>query len=802
MKSNLTQLGIFLFTLLSITAIEAQTANTLTITAPASVAGEYSTIVSDDFGEQLTADLSGTATFGNDNVDVVTDLCDSTMVDDLTGLIAFIDRGTCTFVEKALFAERSGAIAVIICNDEARANEGFPPLGGGDRGPEVSIPVLGITYDDCVTIRTEAEGGEVMLTLSYVEPVVGPCDPVEYGADVIWGANGEGSFDGGLNGWSVDKGTGLSLDDGGWYYDMEARIDRGAFGGTNTMMSPTACNGVMVFDSDFYDTAGEADGAAGTGFNDGVCISDAGNNIFCEGLLISPEIDLSASQAEGLEIVWTQAIRQFQSQFFILLSEDGGTTWKDSITINADLPANTGVENNTQRSLTICGYENTENFRFAFFYRSAFYYWAIDDVHIRSTPTQVDLRANPFFSTYPNLVTPSSQVDEAAFIIDVENLQSGTATNTTVDVEVINLTTLTTVYTDSQDYPDIGCSFLDENRVFPNKFMDDLEEGSYRITYTVNTDDDVDMSNNTQSWDFEIGGDTFRKVDRTQANLVGINAPNQAYYSIGQFYHVPNGAGFKATSCRFGFAAPAGTFNAIINFTLHRWVDLNGNFQCEGGERILVGQQRKIVSNSQPEDFSNLFITLEDPNDPDAEIELEDDANYLLLANYSPISSTADPLGTLAVAQADLRYYYGATALAFQNQFQEIRGSGYYFATGIEGDEDDRTLGPAGNFTVYMPLTIKPLGATDTEDLADDQSIQIFPNPVSEKLYVDMNLGNDATDVNLELVNIQGQVILNKKYSNSAGNLTLDVAGLPAGFYSLNIRTENGLTSKKVIIEN
>jgi hypothetical protein len=807
MKLNFTKIVFALFSVLSVGILSAQNINQMVVTNNGN-STQYDFVLG-AFGDNTLA-VNAEATLVDDGVDPGSDACEPITMDFMDD-IAVIDRGTCSFIDKVRNAQAAGAVAVVICNSQLDPTTGddisdaaiIPGVAAGTVTDDVTALVVGISFNDCQTLKLDLESGTTTIAFTF------ECAMPDYGPEVVWGANGEGAFNGGLNGWSVDKGDGSSLEDGGWFYDIDAILDRGAFG-TNAgfAQTPTACNGVMLFDSDFYDTAGEADGAAGTGFNDGVCISDAGAGLFCEGLLISPDIDLAAlNSTQGFEVSWTQSVRQFQSEYFLLLSRDGGATFADTIAINSDIAVNTRVDDT--RSVPLCGYNDVSQFRFAFLYRGAFYFWAIDDVIINEVPTTVDLSANPFFANYPNLVTPASQVDEAAFIIDVENLEAGTATNTSVDVEIFNLTTGTSVYTDSQNYPDIGCGVLDENRVFPDRFTGELDEGSYEIRYTVNTDDDVNTANNTQSVGFEIGGDTFRKIDRDAVIAAGNDAyiavPDEAFYSIGQYYKIPNGSGFKATSCRFGFEPENDDngnpleFNAIINFQLFRWLD-DGDFQCQPGERVLVGSSRRIVSSSQPEDFTNLFVELTNPNDVDAEIELADDGDYIMMASFSPLSSTAAPLRTLATPQADLPHYYGGTNLAFTQQFNEYRGGGFMLAVGIDGDEEDRTYGTGNNFTVYMPLTIKPLGATDTEDLLDDQSISVFPNPVSEMLYVDMNL-DAATDINLELVDVQGRVIATQNYNSTSGVLEMNVATVPAGIYSLNVRTEDGLTSKKVIIQ-
>lgn len=818
MKLNFTKIVFVCLALFSFTWLNAQNINRLVVTSNGNDTDFAFGLAG--FGD-IATEVSAEGVVAIDATDPVNDGCEA-ITNDIAGSVVIIDRGTCAFVDKARNAQAAGAAAVIICNSRLDPTTGddisdqiiVPGVGMDDMGDDITILVAGISFNDCALLRTLIDDGAT-ISFSFF------CPTPTYGPEVVWGANGEGSFNGGLNGWSTDKGTGLSLDDGGWFFDPTASLERGAFG-NGVAGTPTACDGIMLFDTDFYDNGGEVDLADGnpanfSGFGDGVCpVNDDAGNEFgtCDGLLISPTIDLTALPGESYELEWSQTVRPFNnSQFFILLSDDGGATFRDTVQINDELIppfASGNITTNDTRTIPLCGFENASELRVAFLYQGAYYFWALDDILIRSIDTSVDLQANPFFSTYPNFVTPSSQVDEAAFIIDVENLENGTATNSSVLVEIINLDNLQTVYTDTQDYPDIGCLVLDENRFFEERFTGDLEDGRYRILYTVQTDADADPTNNTQSWDFEIGGNTFRKLDRDVAALVGISAANIPFYSIGQYYRTPNGAGWAVDEVRFGISDPrfdgAGNptavtdFNLIIEFELSLWRDLNNDFAVDGDERVLVGSASRIVSSSQPEDYSDLLVELENVNDVTQDIALVDDGNYVLMANFRPLDPAAAPIGTLAVAGADLRFNYGGTAFAFQQQFGEFRGGGYLFATGIDGDEADRRYTPASNFTVYMPMTIRPL-ATDTEDLLNDQSISVFPNPVSENLFVNMDLNNSNTDINLELVDVQGRTILSQNFNSTSGNLELNVSEVPAGIYSLNVRTEDGLTSKKVIIQ-
>jgi len=79
----------------------------------------------------------------------------------ISGKIALIERGTCTFTSKVARAQAAGAIAVIIGNDTS----GAPPfLPGTD--PSITIPTVSITQDDLVMLEDQILfGNPVMVTM-------------------------------------------------------------------------------------------------------------------------------------------------------------------------------------------------------------------------------------------------------------------------------------------------------------------------------------------------------------------------------------------------------------------------------------------------------------------------------------------------------------------------------------------------------------------------------------------------------------------------------------------------------------
>jgi hypothetical protein len=97
--------------------------------------------------------------------------------------------------------------------------------------------------------------------------------------------------------------------------------------------------------------------------------------------LISLIIDLSAYPEEtAITMKFNQAVRQYQSEYFVGYSEDGGDTWKE-IAINDQLVVNDNPTNASYR-VKLTGAKPSANFRVKIRINANYYYWIIDDVKL------------------------------------------------------------------------------------------------------------------------------------------------------------------------------------------------------------------------------------------------------------------------------------------------------------------------------------------------------------------------------------------------------------------------------------
>lgn len=109
-----------------------------------------------------------------------------------------------------------------------------------------------------------------------------------------------------------------------------------------------------------------------------------------------------------------------------------------------------------------------------------------------------------------------------------------------------------------------------------------------------------------------------------------------------------------------------------------------------------------------------------------------------------------------------------------------------------EGDNSDIMTGAEG------PITI---GGTSIQNVLNDNSVKVYPNPASDNVTVSVETGV-AGKVSLEVFDIMGRSVLNMQDNVQVGQkeFKLDISALNAGIYNLNVRTAEGVITKKMTV--
>ncbi|WP_437874339.1 M36 family metallopeptidase [Sorangium sp. So ce513] len=106
-------------------------------------------------------EVTGELALGEDDAEPRGDAC-GPLTSDVAGKIALVDRGGCTFAQKAQNAQAAGAVGVLIANN--RASDGAPRLAG--EAPDVTTPAQSISLEDGRALRAALAAGGEPLTVT------------------------------------------------------------------------------------------------------------------------------------------------------------------------------------------------------------------------------------------------------------------------------------------------------------------------------------------------------------------------------------------------------------------------------------------------------------------------------------------------------------------------------------------------------------------------------------------------------------------------------------------------------------
>ena len=706
---------------------------------------------------------------------------------------------------------------MLVCNNDQNSPDVVQVMGEGPNGEGSTTTILSVScsYNTCQTLKMALGNETVNATFSF------SCRTPNYGPNVVWGdMPGEGDFENGLNGWTVEN---EDAEGDGWEW-VSGNSGYSIF--NSSIGSATECNGYMHIDS----WNNRFDGGTGD------CEP-------CNGGIVSPVIDLTGQNIDGLYVEFDQMFIQFFQLVYVLASNDGGVTYKDTFEVNQTTAVNSFEPLRTLR-VPLPGYENEDNIRLKFYKNEfnnfgGFYYWGIDDVRlINEASLDMQLNTN-FFATNPSYRTPITQTSEIPFLVDIFNNGNVTGENIQVDVEITGPNG-SVVFETTNNYPDVASWTSDENRVFPETFTPS-EVGFYNGVYRMNAAGDSNPNNNEIPFFFEVNqdimsplppesdftGEAFQSMTDGSTWAPGSSAFTLNYAAAHTFY-IPNGDGMTISNVRFGVdgtddngvpIANNGTVNVLLYAWLRQDEDNSGTFTISSDQTLLVGTivggpqiinpafgDQRIVDVQIGQADLQTGEALEDNNGDPIPVELRDDQLYVMV--LATESNNQTQIGLLgfdadnAVVQ-NRNFLMSAANLALDSLGSK-RLTGTSMAQTSSNDFSeinalDITGALWGINELYVEHTITEL--VGTEDLNESLDIAVYPNPTTEYLVVDVDLVNVSPVVNIELLNMEGKQVIVDNFNNVLKDkFTFDVSGLAAGMYNVNIRTEEGFISKQVVI--
>lgn len=131
----------------------------VTVNSPGSIAGNYNAPLA--VFSACNPNVTGDVELAIDTTAPTSDACEP-ITNSLTGKIALVDRGTCTFVIKVKAAQDAGAIGCIVVNNAVTA-----PIEMGGTDPSIVIPAVMISQADGTAIKNELLNGPVNATIGF-----------------------------------------------------------------------------------------------------------------------------------------------------------------------------------------------------------------------------------------------------------------------------------------------------------------------------------------------------------------------------------------------------------------------------------------------------------------------------------------------------------------------------------------------------------------------------------------------------------------------------------------------------------
>ncbi|MFK8104402.1 MAG: T9SS type A sorting domain-containing protein [Saprospiraceae bacterium] len=618
-----------------------------------------------------------------------------------------------------------------------------------------------------------------------------------------------------LAGWTTEEVVGNGNPTSLWMHTL-----MGAQGNfpTAAIASTTGANGWVIFDSDY-------DCQITPNFGDQ------------DSWLISPLVD--ATTIDEVFLRFEVFYRSFNDRPAIRVGTDLNdlSTWED-IEMFPGIVANDfgGVADGSVNPVTVA-YDLTEfaantQFYFAFQFLSTAattnngngppgcaYSINIDDVELLdgNPLPKFDMRVNSFYSRPVNYATPKDQVQEVGFLADIENVGAATQDGVNLTINIEDAGTMTSVYSETLAYGDIISDSLAENQIFPGTWTPPSEVAQYTGTYEVQGDStDLVPFNNTQVFDFIVTDSVFAKENGVTTGGLRYNVfdANNAdsgddSYMLGNHYYMPNGGDYELAGVTFGLAyggAPAGTTDSasvegrFINLYLYKVETLSDSIT--DGERTSVAFASYSITGGDEgglitvpaESFTN-FLS------PGSPITLEDNTHYLIMGQVvHPTPGT----GAFVFWQVNENYVYSATILR-QDQLGDVLNYGSFLGTGATAtDGAFEALAGSDDSPAVLHLGIKePSVIISTEDvLADNNEVNLFPNPVSEMVNLEIKLVKEVNNLTVEIVDVTGRMVFNNNFGSlQEETLNIDVNTLTNGTYFLTVKSALGSRTERFVIQ-
>ncbi len=483
-----------------------------------------------------------------------------------------------------------------------------------------------------------------------------------------------------------------------------------------------------------------------TGGNGWVIADSDGDNVSGGGAedtkLITPRMDLTGFNNVKLE--FQQMFRRWQQDITTVRISLDSITWTDYVINGAITQA--GTPNPDYVNIDISSLAaNQDSVWISFWWQGAWDYgWQIDDIAVKEIlDNDITMKNEKFGSGAEYYMTPLNQVQPFFFSVDVENI--GMLTQTSIELNTTVNDGTTDIYTGSSSTLASLIPWAVDSLGFNSGFSISAI-GNYTVSFNVNQGEtDQVAPNNTRVKNISVT-DTIYATDNGDYQGQWYNqeavAGNSNPYVIGAIYDIYTTDVASSISAYIGDNTDVGT---VCVYKL---------FEFDG-------------------------------------------LDWILVQSTDDITIGAGDLGTIVTAQLQAGTQLNA-GNSYMAAVEHLGGPDYLWVgyssnsnPGYSASSDD---GFAFNNQPRNPIIRLNMGNAVGINEMEIISTSIYPNPATDKITIQLN---DLTNVNAELIDITGKVLMTTLLNNNA---EINVGEIARGIYTLRLMHEKNVQTIQVVL--
>lgn len=170
---------------------------------------------------------------------------------------------------------------------------------------------------------------------------------------------------------------------------------------------------------------------------------------------------------------------------------------------------------------------------------------------------------------------------------------------------------------------------------------------------------------------------------------------------------------------------------------------------------------------------------------------------YELTLNYNENTN-----GRVVVNSNEMETPYNFTNLYFKNvplRLKAIAAEGFEFSHWLETGDTTAVLEYTGTTDAILTPVFGTVTGVETPPALI--SYQVFPNPTTGKVNLLASF-NEQTEVDIQVYDLLGRQILSTRHNSISINAQLDLTGQATGIYLINIITEKGTLTEKILLNH